>query len=136
MTISAKYAVLATILAAAAGCTPSADRGQSQAGGAAGRPVTLTMENSPNPPKTGANTVVVTVTEGGAPVTDARVSGEFFMPVMESMGKTTSEFKHEGGGRYTGQGNLSMAGSWQVTVTARRGDRTLATRTFNLTTRQ
>jgi nitrogen fixation protein FixH len=78
----------------------------------------------------------VTVEQGGAPVTDASVNGEFFMPVMESMGRTPVAFKHEGNGRYTGAGNLTMAGAWQVTVTAKRGGETLATRTFNLTTKE
>ncbi len=135
MTMLRKFAVLAAVLAAAAACSPSPGGAQAPAG-AEGQPVTMTMESTPSPPQTGANTVVITVTQAGAPVTDASVTGEFFMPVMESMGKTTAEFRHDGGGRYTGQGNLSMAGSWQVTVTARRGDRTLAMRTFNLTAKQ
>ena len=45
------------------------------------------------------------------------------------------EFAPQGGGKYSGEGVLSMAGAWQVTVTAMRGTETLATRTFNLTTK-
>jgi nitrogen fixation protein FixH len=99
--------------------------------------VTLAMESPPNPPKTGLNTVTIAVTASdGSPITDADVTGEFFMPVMESMGKTTVPFTHSGNGRYTGRGNLTMAGAWQVTVTAKRGAGARATRTFNLTTRE
>jgi hypothetical protein len=96
---------------------------------------TLTME-SPVPPVTGTNTIIVILKESdGAPIGDAAVSGELFMPVMESMGRTTVVFHPEGNGRYAGEGALSMAGSWQITVTAKRAGQTLATRTFNLTTR-
>lgn len=102
-----------------------------QAGG-----VTLSMASTPAPPVTGTNTVTIAVKQGGTPVDDASVTGEFFMPVMESMGKTKVQFTHTVDGRYTGQGNLSMAGAWQVTVTATRGSETLATKTFNLTTKE
>ena len=85
---------------------------------------------------TGTNTITIAVKDGDRPVDDAAVTGEFFMPVMESMGKTKVQFTHASDGRYTGQGNLSMAGAWQVTVTAMRGGQTLATRTFNLTTKE
>jgi nitrogen fixation protein FixH len=100
------------------------------------QPVTLAIEAAPAPPTTGENhiTVVATGADGTA-ADDLTVAGELFMPVMESMGKTTIAFTPAGGGRYTGQGNLTMAGAWQLTVTAKRGGQTLATRTFNLTTR-
>jgi nitrogen fixation protein FixH len=55
---------------------------------------------------------------------------------MASMGKTTTELKPQGSGRYEGAGNLAMAGSWQVTVTARQGANTLATKTFNLVAKE
>jgi hypothetical protein len=98
--------------------------------------VRMSMESTPAPPVTGTNTVTIAVKAGDAPVDDATVTGEFFMPVMESMGKTNVQFTHTSDGRYTGQGNLSMAGAWQVTVTAMRAGQTLATRTFNLTTKE
>ena len=125
-------AALAALVSAACGrdATPPGDAARSAT------PVTLAMENAPNPPRTGVNTITVAVTRGGMPVTDAQVSGDFFMPVMESMGKTTVAFMHTGNGRYTGQGSLTMGGSWQVAVTARRGADVLAMRTFNLTTKE
>ncbi len=98
--------------------------------------VALALENAPSPPVTGTNTITITVKQSdGTPIADAVVTGELFMPVMESMGKTTVVFRPEGNGRYAGEGTLSMAGSWQIAVTAKRGGRTLATRTFNLTTK-
>ena len=129
--------VIAAVLIGAAACSQ-------QAGDAAGEPkaaivpgpVTLEMQSTPEPPTTGANTVTIIAKQSdGSPLNDATVTGEFFMPVMESMGKTTVEFMPSGEGRYSGQGVLSMAGSWQVTVTVMRDGQTLTTRTFNLTTK-
>jgi hypothetical protein len=125
----------ASVLLAVAACSKQEAAGAGQNAAAAG-PVTLEMQNTPNPPVTGENTITIVAKQSdGSALTDATVKGEFFMPVMESMGKTTVEFTSEGGGRYTGRGVLSMAGSWQVTVTATRDGKTLATRTFNLTTK-
>lgn len=131
-----RRAIAVALLLVVAGCGRSPDRAAVEQKGAPAGTVTLSMENSPAPPVTGANTLTIVVRNGdGSPVTDAMVSGELFMPVMESMGKTTISFVSAGNGRYTGQGTLSMAGAWQIAVTAMRGGRPVATRTFNLTTK-
>lgn len=132
------WIVIASVTIGAAACTGSPERKTvvQEKRSSDARAVTMSMENTPSPPVTGTNTVTIAVKQGDAPVDDATVTGEFFMPVMESMGKTKVPFTHASDGRYTGQGNLSMAGAWQVTVTAMRAGQTLATRTFNLTTKE
>jgi nitrogen fixation protein FixH len=129
--------VLIAVVLAIGGCSQPQQGQVVDTKPAARGPVELTFASTPTPPKTGANAVTIAVKQAdGTPVTDATVTGEFFMPVMESMGRTTVAFTHQGDGRYTGQGNLTMAGAWQVAVTAKRGADTLATRTFNLTTKE
>lgn len=89
--------------------------------------------NSDTHPTMGPSTVDVSVrNRDGRPVTDADVTAEFVMPVMPTMGKSTTTLVSEGNGRYQGSGTLSMAGSWQVTVVAKRGNAILATKTFNM----
>jgi len=129
--------LIGLLLAGTVACTQSPDRAKvvAQKTAAVG-PVVLAMENGATPPVTGSNSITVSVKEtDGMPIDDATVTGDLFMPVMESMGHTAVPFKPDGNGRYTGQGNLSMAGAWQITVTVTRAGQTLATRTFNLTTR-
>ena len=124
------------LLLAAAGCQASKQGTVIEQKAGASAPVVLAMENAPTPPVTGSNTITVVVKDSdGTPVTDATVTGELFMPVMESMGRTAVAFRPDGNGRYTGQGTLSMAGAWQIAVTAKRAGQTVGTRTFNLTTR-
>jgi hypothetical protein len=87
-------------------------------------------------PTKGDNKVEAVVTQDGKPVTDANVEATFRMPAMPSMNMpemhSTSPLKHQGGGRYVGNGQLSMAGTWNVTVTVSRGDTQLGTSRFTL----
>jgi hypothetical protein len=73
----------------------------------------------------GENTFEAMVMMGGQPVTDADVSVELFMAAMPSMNmaemRNSVALKHEGGGRYRGMGNVMMAGSWDATVSVKRG---------------
>ena len=85
----------------------------------------ITLTTTPDPPKSGDNAIEVTVTDAqGAPVTDATVQAEFIMPPMPSMNmpamRSNATLAHQGGGRYTGTGQLSMAGTWTTTVTVAR----------------
>jgi hypothetical protein len=79
----------------------------------------------PDPPVSGENQVDVVVTENGAPVTDATVEAVFSMPAMPSMNmpamRSAVPLTHNAEGRYRGTGQLAMAGTWNVTVTASRG---------------
>jgi hypothetical protein len=121
--------VLATVSLAAvlaAGCG-----GAQQASSSSGA-VEITLTSQPDPPKTGETTFEAMVMEGDQPVTDADVSVELFMPAMPAMKmsemKNSIPLKHEGGGRYRGAGNVMMAGTWDATVTVKRGGQEVGTR--------
>lgn len=131
-------AVMAAVAALfAVACSGSTSRSSSPALAAGAlQPYDIVL-NSDSHPKMGASTIDVSVRQmDGAPVTDADVTAEFVMPVMPTMGKSTTKLVSEGNGRYEGSGSLSMAGSWQVTVIAKRGNAILATKTFNLVAQQ
>ena len=87
--------------------------------------VSVQFASEPNPPVSGNNQVEVIVLENGKPVTDATVEAVFSMPAMPSMNmpamRSAAPLTHAADGRYRGTGELSMAGTWNVTVTASRG---------------
>jgi hypothetical protein len=87
--------------------------------------VSVQFSSEPNPPVSGDNQIEVMVMENGAPVTDATVEAVFSMPAMPSMNmpamRSAAPLTHAGEGRYRGTGQLSMGGTWNVTVTASRG---------------
>lgn len=107
-----------------AGATPAAT--QSIAAGQ----VTVTFATEPDPPKAGDNSVVVTVKQpDGTPVTDGSVTAVFSMPAMPSMNmpamRSEAMLAHQGGGTYRGTGQLSMSGTWNVTVSVSRSGQEL-----------
>ena len=79
------------------------------------------------------------MTEDGSPVTDATVKTVFSMPAMPSMNmpamRTTATLTHEGSGLYRGTGQLSMAGTSNVVVTATRGAEEIGRTNFSVSTR-
>jgi nitrogen fixation protein FixH len=87
-------------------------------------------------PVTGDNEVEAVVTQDGKPVTDATVAVTFRMPAMPSMNMpemhTTTTLEHQSGGRYVGKGQLSMTGTWNVTVTVSRAGTQLGSSRFTL----
>ena len=81
----------------------------------------ITLRSQPDPPKTGENRFDVTVKGAdGKPVADADVSVVFVMPAMPAMKmpemRNEAKLRSAGGGKYTGTGNVMMAGRWEVTV--------------------
>ena len=92
----------------------------------------ITLTTQPDPPKMGETTFDAMVMMGGQPVTDADVSVELFMAAMPSMNmaemKSSIPLKHEGNGRYSGAGNVMMAGSWDATVSVKRGGQEIGNR--------
>jgi nitrogen fixation protein FixH len=99
--------------------------------------VTIEFLSTPNPPEPGDNALEVVVTSsGGSPVTDAAVEVVFSMAAMPSMNmpamRSASTLSHQGSGRYRGNGELSMDGTWTVVVTASRGAEELARKTFSV----
>lgn len=90
--------------------------------------ITVTMDK--NPPATGDNGVSIALKDAsGADVTDAKVSVEYSMPAMPGMPpmnyKTAAELA---GKQYKTKMNFSMSGSWNVTVKAVRGGKTVQTK--------
>ena len=85
----------------------------------------ITLRSEPTPVKGGADGKFhVTVTSlDGKPVSDAQVQLTLLMPAMPKMGmaEIRSSFKLSwNGSEYVGSGEIRMAGSWNVTVEARR----------------
>ena len=96
----------------------------------AGTRSAITFKVDPSQPKGGAeNTFHVTVADpAGKPVTDAQVQVMFVMPAMPSMGMGEMRSSYTlkwNGTEYVGTGTISMAGPWNVSVDARRGNQSL-----------
>ncbi len=97
----------------------------------------ISFKTLPDPPRSGANVVEVTVKSiNGAPIKDASVEVRFFMAAMPSMSmpemQSVFHAGHIADGVYRGQGNLVMGGSWQVTVTVTRNGARLGRKSFSV----
>jgi multidrug efflux pump subunit AcrA (membrane-fusion protein) len=91
---------------------------------------TIALRSEPVPAKGGSDgTFHVTVTgPDGKAVTDAQVKLTLLMPAMPAMGMGEMRSSIDlawNGSEYTGTGSIAMAGSWNVTVEARRGGQLL-----------
>jgi multidrug efflux pump subunit AcrA (membrane-fusion protein)/nitrogen fixation protein FixH len=96
----------------------------------AGARSAITFKVDPSQPQGGAeNTFHVTVADpAGKPVADAEVQVMFVMPAMPSMGMGEMRSSYPlkwNGSEYVGTGTISMAGPWNVSVDARRGNQSL-----------
>jgi hypothetical protein len=128
------------------GCSPSANApasGEERQSRAATTPgsstdgVGIDFRSDPDPPKSGDNAIEVTVRQpDGTAVTDAAVTAVFSMPAMPAMNmpamRVETTLTHVEGGLYRGMGQLSMAGTWNVTVTATRDGEPLGRRNFSI----
>jgi hypothetical protein len=99
--------------------------------------VTIDFSSEPDPPRSGDNTIEVTVRQpDGRAITDAVVTAVFSMPAMPAMNmpamRAEAKLTHIEGGRYQGMGQLSMAGTWNVTVTATRDGEPIGRRSFSI----
>lgn len=120
--------------------TPSSGDGQTSPASPAtvsAEGVTLDFRSQPDPPMSGDNTIEVTVRErDGAGIADAAVTAVFSMPAMPAMNmpamRSEAKLTHVEGGLYRGQGQLSMAGTWNVTVTATRDGERIGRSTFSV----
>jgi membrane fusion protein, copper/silver efflux system len=82
--------------------------------------LTLTLTTQPEKPKPGDNTFRLKITDNsGQPVKEAQV-GFMFQMNMQGMAPSKAEAKLSKDGSYEANGNLAMAGPWDVTVTVRR----------------
>lgn len=142
-TISWLVAVCAFLLHC--GCTsnsqtPSTSQGQAPTANSAATStegVTIDFSSEPDPPTSGDNTIEVTVRQpNGTAITDAAVTAVFSMPAMPAMNmpamRTEAKLAHVDGGRYQGMGQLAMAGTWNVTVTATRDGEPIGRRSFSI----
>jgi hypothetical protein len=99
--------------------------------------VAIDFHSQPDPPKSGDNTIEVTVRQpDGTAITDAAVTAVFSMPAMPAMNmpamRAEAKLSHVEGGLYRGMGQLSMAGTWNVTVTATRDGEPVGRRSFSI----
>ena len=84
---------------------------------------TLTLTTKPSPLGLGQNLFDVVVKDAkGRPVTDAEVALSLVMPADPKTKhpemRTEGKLNNVGGGKYNGVAIVSMAGEWNVTVTA------------------
>jgi Cu(I)/Ag(I) efflux system membrane fusion protein/cobalt-zinc-cadmium efflux system membrane fusion protein len=97
----------------------------------------LTFRTDPDPPRNGDTMFVVTVKDAaGKAVPGLQVAVRLFMAPMPSMNmpamRTDVALVDAGDGEYHGHGNISMAGKWDVTVTASRDGQRLASRMLGI----
>ena len=128
--------VAVTVGAAACGRSEPASQAPAAATGSAG-PIDITFKTDPDPVKTGDNTFEAMVMQDGKPVADATVSAEFYMPAMPAMKmaemRSKTDLNNAGNGVYRGNGQVMMAGDWEVTVMAMRNGRELGSKKLTVT---
>ena len=138
--ITAMAGVALTLGAAACGGSEPASQAPAASQAAAPAPagaVEITFKTDPDPAKTGDNALEAMVMQDGKPVADATVSAEFYMPAMPAMKmaemRTKADLSHVGNGVYRGNGQVMMAGNWEVTVMAMRNGQELASKKLTVT---
>ena len=100
----------------------------------------ISFRSNPDPPRSGDNALEVEVFDPtGQPVTDADVSVVFYMAPMPTMNmpamQTDAALSHQGAGVYRGEGEVVMAGRWDVTVQVSRDGQRLDGRVFTVVAR-
>ena len=88
--------------------------------------LTVDVKIDKNPPISGTNNMDVAVKDaGGKAITDAKVAVEYSMPAMPGMPamnyKTDAQLK---GDTYKAAMNLSMSGSWNISIKVTRANKT------------
>ena len=99
---------------------------------------TLTLTTKPSPLGLGQNLFEVAVKDAkGQPVTNAEVALLMVMPADPKTKhpemRTEGTLNNVGGGKYNGIAIVTMAGDWDVTVTARHNGKELGRKTQKLT---
>jgi len=97
----------------------------------------INFTTNPNPPHKGRNIFRVQLANvAGTPISGVQVTVTFYMPAMPAMGmsamKTTATLSDKGNGLYEGEGSLDSGGSWQVTITAQKNGKMLATKVLHV----
>ena len=93
------------------------------------------MLMKPTAPKMGGNEFEVMVKDGGKAVTKADVSLLLVMPATPTMGemRSTVKLKAMGDGLYAGPGNVTMGGTWNVTIDVMQNGKSLGQKKVTLT---
>ena len=103
---------------------------------------TITVSTKPTPATAGDTTFTVTAKDAdGKPITGADVSVQLVMPPMGAMAemkntvglKPAVDPKVAAEGTYTGQGQIMMAGKWNVTVSVKAGNKVVAEKKLTVT---
>jgi hypothetical protein len=102
--------------------------------------IDIALRTQPDPLRTGDNTFEVTVKDAhGQAVTDAVVTVNLFMAAMPGMGmpamRSAAKLTHAGNGVYRGTGQVSMAGRWEVTISAGRSGTEIGSKKLTVTAR-
>lgn len=147
MNLIGKAAVVAIALFAVAGCGSKDSTGNptTPASAPAAVPdsgtVRIDYRAEPDPPRKGKNDVQVTVLQpDGTRVTDADVTVTYYMPAMPSMSmpemRDAFPLARQNEGTYAGEVQLSMGGTWQVTVNVTKGGESVAMKRFTIIARE
>lgn len=107
------------------------------AGQAAAMNAPVEFSSQPSPPRKGSNLFRVKLTgKNGLAISGAQVTITFYMPAMAAMGmaamRTPVTLTDKGNAVYEGTGDLSSGGTWQVTITAMKDGRTLASKRLTI----
>ena len=126
----------AQLQGAMAGFNP-AQPSASSASPSATQKVQIDFSSTPNPPQRGANTLRIKLTgSDGKPESSAQVTVAFFMPAMPAMGMAamhaTAMLTDSGNGIYVAPLKLDSGGTWQVTITASRAGKIIATKQLSV----
>jgi copper transport protein len=88
-----------------------------------------------NPNRFGANVFTVTVTDSSTGKIDTGVSVTISTTMLDmDMGTDTVSLLPDGKGHFSGSGDLSMSGNWQIGIQIRTPDHTLHEATVNIVT--
>jgi nitrogen fixation protein FixH len=96
----------------------------------------ITLTTKPAPLLLGQNHFEVVVKDAhGRPVNDASVSLRLVMPPTPDMAemRTDVTLKPAGDGKYSGNGMMTMAGPWNVTITVKRRGQDVVQKKMNVT---
>ncbi len=123
----------AQLQASMGGVSSPTTQGSAAQGAATWPQAQVEFSTQPATPRKGANTVRVAVKgPDGKPLTGAQVTAAFFMPAMPAMGMAAAHaqaaLNEKSSGIYEGPLQLDSGGTWQVTVTVRRGAQIIATK--------
>jgi Cu(I)/Ag(I) efflux system membrane fusion protein/cobalt-zinc-cadmium efflux system membrane fusion protein len=116
---------------------PPPGTGAAAAMNAPAQQIAIDLRTDPSPPRKGANTARVKLTDAeGKPVEGAQVAATFFMPAMPAMGmaamRVAITISDKGGGVYEAPLHLESGGTWQVTITAQKNGQTIATKQLSV----